>query len=112
MLIEHAGADRRRHDRQILQAFIVTMAGFWLTIILLFICIVPMPGKESWPILELPRTATGRKAPAMEYDTWIAVRANGDIVADENLLTHAELIAALSRPRGNVFVRSAEHTSE
>ena len=105
MLIEHPAADRRRHDRMILQAFTVTMAGFWLTIFLYFMCILPIGRTDVWPLLELPRTATGRKAPDKGYDTWISVRANGEVVANEHRLTRADLMAALSKPYGDVFVR-------
>ena len=44
------------------------MAGFWLTIFLLFMCILPIGRSDIF-------AGTGRKAPATERDVWVTVRA-------------------------------------
>jgi len=104
MLVEHRAEDRRRHDRQILQAFIVTMAGFWLTIFILFMTITPLYAPGVWPLLELPVAATGQKAPDKEYDVWVSIRANGEIFVDEKKVAGSELILPKEAGR-SVFVR-------
>jgi len=102
VLVEHRAEDRRRHDRQILQAFIITMAGFWLTIFILFMTITPLFAHGVWPLLELPFAATGQKAPDKERDVWVSVRANGEIFVDEQKV----MVPMLPNdPERNVFVR-------
>jgi TonB family protein len=83
MLVEHRAEDRRRYDRQILQSFVVTMAGFWIVVLLLVWVVAPLYSPGVWPLLELPFASTGRKAPDVERDVWTSVRANGDIFVGE-----------------------------
>jgi TonB family protein len=104
VLVEHRAEDRRRHDRQILQAFIITMAGFWLTVFLVFLTVMPLLGPGIWPLLELPFAATGQKAPDKEHDVWVSVRANGQIFVDEKKVAGSELILPKEAGR-SVFVR-------
>jgi biopolymer transport protein ExbD len=83
VFVEHRAEDRRRFDRQILQAFIVTMAGFWIVVLLVVWTVTPLYSPSVWPLLELPFASTGRKAPDMERDVWASVRANGDLFIGE-----------------------------
>lgn len=78
------------------------MAGFWLTVFLLFMTITPLLSSGVWPLLELPFAATGQKAPDKEHDVWVSVRANGELFVDEQKV----MVPMLPHdPERNVFVR-------
>lgn len=102
MFIEHHAEDRRRFDRQIVQAFIVTMAGFWIVVLLFVWVVTPLYSPSVWPLLELPFASTGRKAPDTERDVWTSVRANGEIFVGEEKVSVPVLT---SDPARRVFVR-------
>src|SRR5256885_16654525 len=78
------------------------MAGFWLTVFLIFMCVLPTRSQGVWPLLELPFAASGQKAPDREYDVWISVSANGEIFVGENKVAVPMFPNDLDR---NVFVR-------
>lgn len=97
MLIEQSDEDRRRHDRQILQSYVVTMAGVWITVLLWFWLILPIFARGVWPLLELPIAKTGQRAPDVERDVWVSIRANGEIFVDEKKVDVVNLAGAAER---------------
>lgn len=94
--------ERDAYYRQLFQTFIITMTGFFVTVLLIFQAILPVGGRDSWPLLELPTAATGQEAPATERDVWISVRANGQIFADA---MQVDVPLVPNDPTRRVFVR-------
>lgn len=101
VLVEHHAEDRRRYDRQILQTFVVTMAGFWLTVLIWIWVITPIFSSGVWPLLEPAAAKTGRMVPEKEHDVWVTIRANGEIFVDENKVD----VVDLSNAGETIFVR-------
>lgn len=117
MHVHETPADRHRGDLLIQQAYVLTLLGFWIVIVLVVWCIVPLGAPGVWPLLDSIETRGGRKAPAMELDVFVSVTAAGDVYVGERVASPGELLRAMARAaepridrRGdtywiNVFVR-------
>jgi biopolymer transport protein ExbD len=95
MHVHDQPADRRRADIQIRQAFVLTMLGLWIVVLLVFWCFTPINAPGVWPLLDSIETRGGTKAPAAEQDLFISVTAAGDVYVGERIASRRELFVAL-----------------
>jgi biopolymer transport protein ExbD len=98
---EHA-EDRRRGDLQIRQAFIVTLTGFWTTVLVVIWAFTPLTASGVWPLLDIIELSEGRKAPNVEGDVFISITRTGDIYLEGRRaslfeITHACEMASRQR---------------
>jgi TonB family protein len=103
---------RRDYNGQILRAYVLTLLGVFTSVLLWLWLVVPLGSADVWPLLELPISSTGRKAPAVERDLFVSIRQDGDLFLNQKLISAGELtrrLAAISAdPRHappEIFVR-------
>jgi biopolymer transport protein ExbD len=102
MLVHDRPPDRMRADLQIQRAFIITLLGFFTTLLVIFAAITPIFRSGVWPLINSIETNGGTKAPASEEDLFISVTASGELFLGERKTSPRELtqaLAAVARPR-------------
>jgi biopolymer transport protein ExbD len=76
-ILERHHAERVVHDTQIQRAFIVTLAGTWITALILVWYVMPIFVPETTPIMAIAPARTGRTAPGRVHDVYLSLRENG-----------------------------------
>lgn len=82
---------RREYNGQIVRAYVLTLLGVFTSVLLWFWLVAPLGSPDVWPLLELPTSGTGRKAPATERDLFISVRQNGDLFLNQQPISKEDL---------------------
>jgi biopolymer transport protein TolR len=103
---------RREYNNQILSAYVVTLLGVFTSVLLWLWLVAPLRSPDVWPLLELPVSGVGRKAPATERDLFVSIRPNGDLFLNQEPITTEGLITRLRSAAANprhadpqIFVR-------
>ena len=104
MKVHDQSTERRRAEAQIQRTFLVTLCGFWTTMLLIMWSILPLGGSGVWPLLNIVGTSTGRTVPFTESDVFISVDGAGDFYLAEQKVALKDVAHALelaNRPREN-----------
>jgi biopolymer transport protein ExbD len=94
--------DAQIYRSQIERTYMVTLLGVFTVVLLWVWMVAPLLAPGVWPLLDLPSTSSGRKAPTMERDVFISVDARGTLYFNERPVS----VSALRD-----HIRAAEHAT-
>ena len=100
--------DRRWGDLIIRQAFIVTLTGFFMTMLVIYAAAAPINVPGAFPLLDVPEARHGRSAPYTERDVLIAITRNGGLYLGNDAATLAQIAGACeiaARRRSDIYIR-------